>query len=463
MAENTMQVEKLPKGGYMEICIYCGKEEAASSEHILQDSLGADWERKSILCGACNNLFGRTIDKALANEFVFFRNFLSIRGKRGDVPTLHMENENGEKIKRDGTTGDITTLAKPQIAKHDTGDGTYTISVNAEVAKTDKIYEDILKGLKRKGLKIGATSTNKYAAQPVWNDAGRADFTLPTYIALRKSLLNYWCYLRRDQEIAEIESEAKKIHVFAKFCDANQSTEERDKLAANLGIDGFPLSIDISSTAKEIMRGQSTIFDSIFLVPIDKELYGGVCLFNEIQWGFKISNNTSMNNNPIITTVDIMKRKIDTKQGDFQKISNSDFKFLQLDYKKRLENTQEYFSNAIQICAAMEHYTSIKNIVEPGYLEKYFPITNRDVIQGIFSERAAMVLGWEFAPLGVKPDFFKSEVGDVFVQAVVSSFFEHMEPNFTLTSEAYAHFIGGSFKIAQSLSKQLPVIAQFAK
>ncbi len=447
----------------MEICIYCGKEEAASSEHILQDSLGADWERKNILCGTCNNLFGRTIDKALANEFVFFRNFLSIRGKRGDVPALHMENENGEKIKRDGTTGDITTLSKPQIAKHDTGDGTYTISVNTEVAKTDKIYEDILKGLKRKGLKIGTTSTNKYTAEPVGMMRAELVFTLPTYIALRKSLLNYWCYLRRDYEIAEIKSEAKKVHAFAEFCDKNQSTEERVEFAKNLGIDGFPLSIDISSTAKEVMRGKSTIFDSIFLIPRGKELYGGVCLFNEIQWGFKISNNTSMDDIPIITTIDIMKRKIDKEQEGFKKISNKDFNFLQLNHKERLKKTQEYFSNAMQICAAMEHYTSIKNIVEPGDLEKYFPITKHEVIQGIFLERAAMILGWTFAPLGVKPEFFKSEKGEVFVQTVVSSFFEHMEPNFTLTSETYAHFIGGSFKIAQQLSKQLPVIAQFAK
>lgn len=303
----------------MEICIYCGKEEATSSEHILQDALGADWERKNILCGTCNNLFGRTIDKVLANEFVFFRNFLSIRGKRGDVPALHMENENGEKIKRDGATGDIATLSKPQIAKHDTGDGTYTISVNSEVAKTEKIYEDILKGLERKGLKIVSTSINKYTAEPVGRIRAKLVFTLPTYIALRKSLLNYWCCLRRDYEIAEIENEAKKVHAFAEFCDKNQSTENRLEFAKNLGINGFPLSIDISSTAKKIMRGKSTVFNSIFLIPNGKELYGGVCLFNEIQWGFKISNNTSMNGNPIITTIDIMEKKLNKQSEDLKK------------------------------------------------------------------------------------------------------------------------------------------------
>lgn len=441
----------------MSVCIYCGNAEATSSEHILQDSLGSDFQRKNILCPECNNLLGRTIDGNLAKEFLFFRNYLSISGKKGNVPTCQMEDVSGNKIARNGDTGAISTMEKPDVIIRKNSDGTQVISVTSQISNTEGIIKGLEKGFIKDGVEIKSISVNEYRAEPVGMLKAEISFSLPTYIALRKSLINFWCLLRRVQDLSLIQAEAKKIYDFAKFCDHNNSDEDRVQYAKSLGLDGFPLTVKISTSAKNILKGNALLYNSIFLVNVGGSLYGGVCLFNEIPWGFKISDTSSISNVEFLT-FNIIDRKIEKEQNNSSKLNSSDFNFLFLEDRDRLEAAQKYISEAVNKCCVMDHYAAVQQAVNGDDITK-FPITGQDAIHAVLLERTAILLGWLFLEFEIKPDFFKSEIGKLIVESFVLRFLQDIGPNCTLTVDVYKQYIAFCTMIGKDATRDSKYIS----
>lgn len=83
----------------MNQCIYSfQKFEKPDGEHVLQNSLGARWTSRTIVCNEVQAAFGRTIDLALAEAFKPIRNFLKIRsGRREAAPRLRrLQSDIGE-------------------------------------------------------------------------------------------------------------------------------------------------------------------------------------------------------------------------------------------------------------------------------------------------------------------------------------------------------------------------------
>lgn len=443
----------------MGTCIYCGRVGDDSSEHVLQNSLGAHWETKSILCKECNELFGNTIDKSLAEEFAFFMNFLSIKGKRGGIPSVEMTTPEGDVVTRNGNTGSITTQGNVRVKKEKINDNSYCVSVRCDVANSGKIFDDIRKGAEKRGFKISEIITQDYDAEPMGMLHRGLSFSTSTYVALRKSVVNYWCSQRRDQDIDNIQVEAKKIYSFAKFCKENSSCEARVAYAKELGIDGFPLTIELSEAVKELISRSAGLFHSIFLVEHDGTLFGGVYLFNNIGWGFKL-HDTAQTTMPItIAIFDILNKNVIKSLENINNISSHEFQFTQYPHKEMLKKFEAQFSEAVALCAAVEHHTSVKSILEPGELELAFPIKDINVIKKILNERGRIILGWEFAERGIPPSFFEGDAGTVFPQIIVDSFLKKEGPDFTLTHNTYDRFIQGTFHIAKHMAEKIPAAA----
>ena len=437
----------------MSVCIYCGIAEATSSEHILQDSLGANFEKKNILCQECNNLFGRTVDRVLADEFIFFKNYLSIKGKRGKIPKYEMKDVEGKIITRDGKTGAITTENPVKYNSMVTNsDGTQSITMTAEVSKTEGILKSIKKNLAKQGLSVASLTVNEYHAESSGELKAQIDISLLTYVALKKSLINFWCFLRKDQDLLQIRAEAKKIYDFAKFCESNACSADRIQFAKQLNIETIPLIVQISERAKKAMQGKAFLFNSIFLVDFAGTLHGGICLFNSVLWGFKLSTAPAITQ-PEFITFNIVDRKIYRSRGQEEFLEASDFNFV---FENSFDSFKNIFINhiscAVKSCLYMEHRLSTKQAIKGDDFYLAYPITDKNVIKHILKERTAILLGWKFRKFRIHPSFFKSIEADYLIENIFSSCFGEAKSN--LTADSYKKYICASLIMMSKLRKK---------
>ena len=69
-------------------CLFCHVvlDDATKPEHVLLDALGGRKTVTSSICSGCNNKFGSTIDKALAEQVAPIRNLLRLKSGSGDLP-----------------------------------------------------------------------------------------------------------------------------------------------------------------------------------------------------------------------------------------------------------------------------------------------------------------------------------------------------------------------------------------
>ncbi|ATD82069.1 MULTISPECIES: HNH endonuclease [Desulfovibrio] len=175
----------------MSICIYCESEEPTSSEHILQNALGADWERIGILCPTCNSLFGNTIDRILADDFVFFRNYLAIKGKKGEVPDLIGTLPDGTSFTRKGETADLLKKIPPDVQQIANEASHKIFSVHAQVLQTEGVRKGIEKGAVRDGFPNMFTEVRDYEATNPGIQSYTISINVATVVALCKSIINY--------------------------------------------------------------------------------------------------------------------------------------------------------------------------------------------------------------------------------------------------------------------------------
>jgi hypothetical protein len=92
------------------ICLFCKSKDGPflSEEHIIPESLGSNKLilPKGVVCDECNNGVLAELDNALCNfdPFLFYRTYLGIKNKDGEVPvakfnTINMENPTGRHVK----------------------------------------------------------------------------------------------------------------------------------------------------------------------------------------------------------------------------------------------------------------------------------------------------------------------------------------------------------------------------
>lgn len=112
-------------------CIFCreplqGRE---SSEHVLLNALGGKVKTRKLSCAACNNQFGGTIDRELAEQFASVRNmFEMISGDGRDAPSLLKVQAGDRKVNLLGN-GDITLAGKP-FTVEEIGEGQFRVQMN---------------------------------------------------------------------------------------------------------------------------------------------------------------------------------------------------------------------------------------------------------------------------------------------------------------------------------------------
>ena len=72
------------------LCIFCGTplDRTTKPEHILHDALCGRKTTRRVVCSGCNNRFGGSIDKVLAEQFGAVRTLLQLRSGTGALPPM---------------------------------------------------------------------------------------------------------------------------------------------------------------------------------------------------------------------------------------------------------------------------------------------------------------------------------------------------------------------------------------
>lgn len=114
-------------------CIFCreplqGRE---SWEHILLNAFGGKAKTKTLSCATCNNQFGGTIDRELAEQFTLVRNlFEMVSGDGRDAPSLYKVQAGNRKINLLGN-GKVTLAGRP-FTVEELGEGQFRVEINVQ-------------------------------------------------------------------------------------------------------------------------------------------------------------------------------------------------------------------------------------------------------------------------------------------------------------------------------------------
>lgn len=443
----------------MDKCIYCGKLLDNSSEHILQECLGAKWESKSILCKECNKLFGDSIDRMLGEPFVFFRCYLGVRGKRNRIPDLKgIVNGYGVEFIKDGSTGELVKKGQKYVRMENREDGSKVAHIEGDIGNVVRIAEEMMGNLAKKGFTTSDSRYSGYRAEPAGALKTRLVFSLPVFIAIMKSLVNYCRMVLTEGDMERILPLAGKIHAFAQFCQNEHDEATRVTKAHEMGIAGYPLVVKASERAEAAIKGQRNIFHALCLIPKEDGLYGAACLFNVIWWGFKLSDETCFPQQPQIVVFDV-ETGDRTGGREFPDVECHDFEFQEQDAHQFMKNSQECFTDAVGICVRMEFAQAIRSVLQPGVLASAFPITSLDEIRNILLERAQLFLGLVMAKYDVPVEFFREKEVKVFSEILVDTAIKHYGQKMQLDHDNYEEIILNLFAISEFLAQNRVMVA----
>jgi hypothetical protein len=152
-------------------CIYCGSP-AGSSEHTILAALGGLRKNRGILCGPCNNGFGKTIDGALAHDMGPLNALVGVSNGRTREPILTPV--------KDVATGRILHLTSGRKLSHS---NVAIVSESEEagvrniwaVASNQRQVDDFIHNLRQQGKSVKETRREKvpylFASTPIlrWN------------------------------------------------------------------------------------------------------------------------------------------------------------------------------------------------------------------------------------------------------------------------------------------------------
>lgn len=114
-------------------CVFCQEPLGGrkTSEHILLNALGGKVTTEKLSCATCNNQFGNTIDRELAEQFTAVRNlFEMISGDGRDAPSLRKVQAGSRTVNLLGN-GKITLAEKPFIVEK-AADGAFRVEINVQ-------------------------------------------------------------------------------------------------------------------------------------------------------------------------------------------------------------------------------------------------------------------------------------------------------------------------------------------
>jgi hypothetical protein len=113
-------------------CIYRLEPfEAASGEHILQNSMGARWQSSTIVCNEVQTLFANTLDTALQEGFQEFRLLLGSKGgRRGDPKPIRVKTTTGKPALL--IPGGQAKLASPVVTRSSENLEQFQIEISAK-------------------------------------------------------------------------------------------------------------------------------------------------------------------------------------------------------------------------------------------------------------------------------------------------------------------------------------------
>jgi hypothetical protein len=169
-------------------CIFCCAplDRTTKPEHILHDALGGRKTTRRVICSGCNNRFGGTIDKALAEQFSVIRTLLQLRSGTGALPPMLKGVTAGSETIDIGKGGRLKLVSKPfRITKDILGNTQIHISGESldkiepmvpHMAAALKISEDRLRQL----LSVTEGSSVERRPDPIRLDLPGFGGTMPS-------------------------------------------------------------------------------------------------------------------------------------------------------------------------------------------------------------------------------------------------------------------------------------------
>lgn len=189
-------------------CLYCDdmfEIGNGSEEHVILSALGGRKSSKNACCKTCNNTFGNTIDKSLADEFKFISLQLDIKtGRNKTAPKLKsffsMNDSNFDLLH-----GGQYELSKSNVKFTELDENKKQVSIQA---RNQDELKKILKEIAEKKIKIdpnklkGLELTETISHPPVAHvslSIGREEH----YRSIAKTMLTYLCTLTNPKNLRD--------------------------------------------------------------------------------------------------------------------------------------------------------------------------------------------------------------------------------------------------------------------
>jgi hypothetical protein len=131
-------------------CIFCGALLGAKTklEHILINALGGRNPTPTVDCSPCNERFGCTIDKALADSVALLRNMLVMESGSGKPPPALRRVKAGNDVINFNNDGGLESVQKPfTVTPNPDGTADVEIRVN-EIKDIARHSPNIARALK---------------------------------------------------------------------------------------------------------------------------------------------------------------------------------------------------------------------------------------------------------------------------------------------------------------------------
>ncbi|MBD3660948.1 MAG: HNH endonuclease, partial [Arenibacter algicola] len=215
-------------------CIFC--ETALTSdtkpEHILPNALGGRKTTRGAICSTCNNVFGSSIDKALATQVEIIRNLLQLPSGTGKSPPGLRNVQAGADTVNFSNNGTPQITGKPFSIEH-RNDGTAMVEVNA---RSEEELRNLLPhiaaqiGISTEDLTTHIVSANaSRVSQPLGGVQHRLSFGgMDALRSITKSCLVLWSTIVGNGEVNTPPFNDVRRFVLAGDNDFNNSRIEMD-------------------------------------------------------------------------------------------------------------------------------------------------------------------------------------------------------------------------------------------
>ena len=429
----------------MDLCLYCGQSEAIDSEHILQDSFGSDYEKNGILCHECNILFGSTIDNYLAKSFEILRFFWLIKNKRNKYLYVTGVDSRGREAYFNPITGNVSVVKTESVDKVFDDDGNIRmLKITSSPENFGKSIEDAKKFARRKKLCLSEPIISGYDTESAYPISYRFKFSECTYIALRKSLLNFISQNINDKKFIK-----DKCIAIRKFCLLyRESPAVAYSKTKELEIDGYPYRTNFDNIIENTDIDKDDRAHVLCCYSKDGIIYGISYLFGAFPWAFKITEGYTGKDILLIRCFNPYTRKSKMIDADNYGIKSSDITTLKIG-REYLQDTIGKEVNKAMGEAPQNIVEAIKSYYDTEQIKQIFPIKvrARGAVFLMLQERAISILKLVYSKDGIDPLFFETAAIKILISTLVDEFLRNI-PNDTIDEENYRKFISWVIEIS---------------